>query len=66
VKDSRLPQVAALIDDARTIIVDIVDEKPYDTASLRDFNSLDAARQFLNSALVYVQSADSSHPGDVA
>ena len=65
-KDTRLRQITAMLDDCRTLIVDIVDEKPYDTASLKDFNCLDASRQFINSAICYIQSADSSHPGDAA
>lgn len=58
--ESRLSQITALLDDARTLIVEIVDEKPFDSANLRDFNNLDAARIFINNALVYVQAADSS------
>lgn len=64
--DSRLSQVIALIDDARSLLVDIVDEGPSDSASVRDFNAIDAARQFLNSAGVYVEQADSSRPDGAA
>lgn len=59
-RDSRLRQISALIDDARGLLIDIVDSRPSD-ANLRDFNALDASRQFLNSAVVYVQQADSEH-----
>lgn len=65
-KDSRLSQITALLDDARSLLVDIVDEKPYDSASLRDFNSIDDARQFINAAITYVQAADSGHPKGAA
>lgn len=64
--DSRLAQVIALIDDARTLLVDIVDEGPSDSSSVKDFNAIDAARQFLNSAGVYVEQADSSSPDGAA
>ena len=63
--DSRLNQVAALVDDARSLLVDIVDERTVGD-SLRDMNYIDSARQFLNSALVYVQKADDTHtPPDI-
>ncbi len=57
--DSRLKQVAALIDDARELLVDIVDERPTAESGwdLKAFNFIDASRQFLNSALVYVHKA---------
>lgn len=64
-RDSRLRQVTAALDEARTIIVDIVDSRPV-SADLRDFNSLDAARQFINSAIVYTQAADDTHTPDPA
>lgn len=56
-RDSRLQQVTALLDDARCLLVDIVDEGPTQDANLRDFNNLDASRQFINSAITYVQYA---------
>ena len=56
--DSRLKQATALLDDARTLLVDIVDSRPLGPL-LQDFNNIDAARQFINSAIVYVQAADS-------
>lgn len=63
--DSRLKQIEALLDDARSLIVEIVDSRPVG-ADLRDFNNLDAARQFVNSGLVYVQRADDTHtPPDI-
>lgn len=55
IDDSRFNEVLALLDEARTILVDVVDERPL-TATLRDFNSIDAARQFINAAIPYVQS----------
>ena len=58
--DSRLKQIEALLDDARSLIVEIVDSRPVG-ADLRDFNNLDAARQFVNSGLVYVQKADDTY-----
>jgi hypothetical protein len=63
--DSRLPQITALLDDARTLLVDIGDSRPMGayrgplTGVQQDFNNIDAARQFINSAIVYVQAADS-------
>lgn len=65
-KDSRLTQVTALLDDAREILVDLVDEGPAEDRTVRDFNHIDAARLSINSAIVQVQSADSNHPGDAA
>lgn len=56
-RDSRLRVAAALLDDARTILVDLVDDRPAD-ANLKDYNAIDAARQFINSSLVYIASAD--------
>lgn len=56
-KDSRLRQATALLDDARHLLVDIVDERPTD-ANLRDFNQLDSARQFINAALINIQTAE--------
>lgn len=64
-RDSRLRVAAALLDDARTILVDIVDERPAD-ANLRDFNQLDSARQFINAALVNIQTASKEAPHDGA
>ncbi len=61
--DSRLKQVAALLDDARSLLVEIVDEGPAWDRDLRAFDHIDAARQFINSSLVYVQKADSDYPG---
>jgi hypothetical protein len=55
--DSRLRQAAALVDDARSLLVDVVDERPIG-ADPRDYNAIDAARQFLNSGLVYIQQAE--------
>lgn len=55
-RDTRLDQAAALIVDARTLLVDVVDDRPVD-ASLRDFNHIDVSRQFLNAALTHVQLA---------
>lgn len=54
--DSRLKVVTALLDEARTLLVDIVDNGPA-TECMRDFNSIDAARQFINSAATYVDAA---------
>lgn len=59
--DTRLKQAAALIDDARTLLVDIVDNGPI-TENLRDFNNIDAARQFINSAIPYIEAAYSEDP----
>ena len=56
-KDTRLQQAIALLDDARCLIVDIVDEGPSTDKTIRDFNNLDAARQFINSGIVYIQAA---------
>ena len=62
-KDSRLTQVTALLDDARELLVDIVDELPLDGRNAREVNNIDAARQFINASIVHVQAADSNHPG---
>jgi hypothetical protein len=56
VNDSRLKQAAALLDDARTLLIDIVDSGPA-TNVMRDFNNIDAARQFINAALPYIDAA---------
>jgi hypothetical protein len=63
VRDSRLRQVQALLDDARCLLVDIVDERPAG-ADLKDFNNIDASCQFINSAIVYVQKAETHTPPD--
>lgn len=56
-RDSRLRAVGALLDEARGLLLDIVDDRPVD-ANLKDYNAIDAARQFINSAIPYLQSAD--------
>ena len=65
-QDSRLKVAASLLDDARALLIDIVDEGPNETASVKDFNSIDAGRQFINSARVYIQAADSTQPDGAA
>lgn len=55
--DTRLGRALALLDDARSLLVDIVDEGPTEEASLRDFNNIDSARIFINSAIPYIQAA---------
>lgn len=64
--DSRLRQARALLDDARTLLVDIIESGPATGALMKDFNQIEAARTFINSALVYVQAADSGEPRTVA
>jgi hypothetical protein len=59
--DSRLRIASQLIGEARTLLVAIVDERPTD-ADLKDFNNIDAARQFLNGALPYIQAAETEQP----
>lgn len=56
--DSRLKQAQALLDDARTLLIDIIDDGT--VPDLRDRNNIDAARQFINSAVVYIGAADSA------
>ena len=56
-RDSRLKQCKALLDDARALLVDIVDDGPIGESTIRDFNWIDAGRQFINSAIQYVQYA---------
>jgi hypothetical protein len=58
-RDTRLAQVTALLDDARSLLVDIVDDGP--GVPEVDANRIDAARQFINSALTYIQAAGNSH-----
>lgn len=55
-KDTRLNQTLALLDDARTLLINIVDDGPL-AGNLRDYNNIDASRQFINSAIQYVQYA---------
>lgn len=62
--DSRLKQVLALLDDSRCLLVDIVEDGPATGALMRDFNQIDAARIFINSALVYVQAAEDVVPDE--
>jgi hypothetical protein len=57
--DSRLRQAQALLDDARSLLVDIVDERPIG-ADPADYNNIDSARIFINSALPYIQAAEGS------
>ncbi len=54
IADTRLVQALALLDDARTLLVELVDERPA-SASLRDYTSLDTARQALNDAIPEIQ-----------
>lgn len=54
-RDSRIKQICALIDDARCLVADIMDEAGVSTV---DYNNLAAARQFLNSALGYADACD--------
>jgi hypothetical protein len=54
IADTRLVQALALLDDARTLLVELVDERP-STASLRDYTSLDTARQAINTAIPEIQ-----------
>lgn len=61
-RDSRLQQAMALLDDARELLVDLVDEGPKDGATLRDFNQLDSARLSINIAIQHVQYATDPEP----
>lgn len=54
IDDTRLNEAIAILDDARALLVDLVDERPA-TATLKDYNNIDAARQFLNGAVPYIQ-----------
>lgn len=54
IDDTRLNEALAILDDARALLVDLVDERPL-TATLKDYNNIDAARQFLNGAVPYIQ-----------
>ena len=56
-RDSRLKQVTALLDDARELLLDIVDEGPKESATVRDFNQIDSARLSINVAIQHVQYA---------
>lgn len=49
--DTRLTQVLALLDDARSLLADITEDSP----PTRDANRVDAARQFIDAAIKYVQ-----------
>lgn len=60
-RDSRLRQAAALLDDARTLLIDVVDERPVG-ADPADYNNIDSARIFINSALPYIQAAEGVTP----
>lgn len=59
-KDPRLAKARALLDDARSLLVDVVDARPKD-ATVRDYNQIDSARQFLNAALINIQTAETHH-----
>lgn len=50
--DTRFDQVLALLDDARTLLTEVQEEGGW---SPQDFNRLQAARGFVNSAIPYVQ-----------
>lgn len=67
IADTRLTQALALLDDARTLLVELVDERPR-TASLRDYTSLDTARQAINTAIPEIQAVMPVEyvPGDIA
>lgn len=53
--EPKLGEALALLDDARCLLIDVVDGNP--KAPLADLNNLDAARQFINSAIPYIQLA---------
>lgn len=52
--DTRLAQAEELLDDARELLIEIVDEQP---DSPRDVNQIDAARLFINAASKHIQQA---------
>ena len=53
-QDSRLRHIRDHLEAARDLIVEIVDDGPVYQGAVKDFHQLDAARQFTNSAIVYV------------
>lgn len=60
-RDSRLNQVLALLDDSRCLLVDLVDDAVPGT-SLRELNQVDAARQSINVAIEHVRYATDPEP----
>ena len=65
-RDSRLTKITDALDEAREYIVDIVDEgSAVGTATVKDWNCLDAARLFINNAVEYVQQATTPEGNDV-
>lgn len=59
--ESRLRQAAECFEAGRDLLVAIVDDRAVGDGSLRDFNYVDASRQFANSAIEYVHLADSEY-----
>lgn len=66
-RDSRLGRAMAFLDDARELLVDIVDDGGItEGATIRDFNNIDSGRQFINAALIHLQHATTPEGDDAA
>jgi hypothetical protein len=58
-KDTRLDIASSLLDDARDLLIEIVDEKP---ENVHEVNQLDAARLFINAADTHIRIAQGVKP----
>ena len=65
-RDSRLDTAQEHLEQAHSILDAISKEGPNDFATLRDFNFVDAAKRFADSAHVYIERAKTTTPPDGA
>lgn len=53
--EPKLGEALALLDDARCLLIDVVDGNP--KAPMSDLNQIDSARLFINASIIHVQKA---------
>jgi uncharacterized protein YegP (UPF0339 family) len=66
VRDSRLDTAQEHLEEAHKLLDAISQEGPNDYATLRDFNFVDAAKRFADSAHVYIERAKTTTPPDLS
>lgn len=65
-RDSRLDVAQDHLEQAHKLLDAISQEGPNEHATLRDFNFVDAAKSFADSAHVYVERAKTTTPPDLS